>query len=169
MITPKLEEALNEQIANEAKASFQYLAMSSWCEREGLTGAAAFFQSHAVEEHEHMMKIFHFINDVKGHAIVPKVDKPKTEFDNIQSLCFQGFEHEQDVTKSIYKLMQLAVKEDDFVTAEFLRYFIEEQKEEENLFQKALDKIKLIGTGEQSLYYIDQELSKLNLEHSKVD
>lgn len=166
MITPKLEEALNEQIANEARASFQYLAMASWCEREGLNGAASFFYGHAAEEQQHMMKIFHFINDVKGHAIVPKVEQPKIEFDNIQALCHQGFDHEQEVTRSIYRLMQLAIQEDDFVTAEFLRFFIEEQKEEENLFQLALDKIRLIGTGEQSLYYIDQELSKLNEQHT---
>ena len=42
-----------------------------------------------------------------------------------------------------------------------LRFYVQEQREEEALFQKILDKLKLIGTGSQSLYYIDKELGAL--------
>ena len=57
--------------------------------------------------------------------------------------------------------MELAKAEDDHVTTEMLRFYVQEQREEETLFQKVLDKIKLIGTGSQSLYYIDKELGSL--------
>jgi ferritin len=42
-----------------------------------------------------------------------------------------------------------------------LRFYVQEQREEETLFLKVLDKINLIGTGAQSLYYIDKELGSL--------
>ena len=53
-------------------------------------------------------------------------------------------------------------EENDHVVDEFLRWFVDEQKEEEVLFMRVMDKIKLIGEGGQSLYYIDKELNALN-------
>ena len=37
-----------------------------------------------------------------------------------------------------------------------------EQREEEAMVRDILDKIKLIGDGPQSLYYIDKELQQIN-------
>ena len=69
--------------------------------------------------------------------------------------------HEQKVTKAIYEMAALTKKESDHATEIFLNFFIDEQKEEEVQFKRILDKIKLIGGGPQSLYYIDKEFEKL--------
>ena len=45
---------------------------------------------------------------------------------------------------------------------------IAEQREEENLIRGILDKIKLIGTGPMSLYYIDKEIQKINAAELKA-
>ena len=37
-----------------------------------------------------------------------------------------------------------------------------EQREEEALMRSILDKLKLIGTGPQSLYFIDKEVTEIN-------
>ena len=39
-----------------------------------------------------------------------------------------------------------------------------EQREEENLMRSILDKIKLIGEGPHSLYYIDKEIASINAQ-----
>ena len=71
MISSKIEGALNRQIDLEGYASMYYLAMASWCEVKGFNGIASFLYHHSDEERMHMLKLFHYINDRGGHAIVP--------------------------------------------------------------------------------------------------
>lgn len=161
MISKKIEEALNGHLLYELEASLQYLAMASWCETMGMDGAASFFYGHAHEENLHFIKLFQYINEVSGHAIVPQVKQPHHDFEGIKEICEIAYSNEKEVTQAIFKLVELAKAEDDHVTTEMLRFYVQEQREEETLFQKVLDKIKLIGTGAQSLYYVDKELGNL--------
>ncbi len=52
--------------------------------------------------------------------------------------------------------------ENDPASLNFLQYYVEEQREEEALMRSILDKLKLIGDGPQSLYFIDMEVEKIN-------
>ena len=47
MLSDTLQNALNNQIAEEAYASDYYLSMASWCEVKGLPGAASFLYAQA--------------------------------------------------------------------------------------------------------------------------
>lgn len=161
IITRKVEKALNEHLQLEMNAQFGYLAVASWCDREGFEGASQFFYGQSAEENAHFMKFFTYINEVGGHALVPELKKPKYEFKTITEAVEMALSHEQKVTKAIYALNTLAKKEGDHATEVFLTFFIDEQKEEEVQFKRLLDKIKLIGGGPQSLYYIDKEFEKL--------
>jgi ferritin len=58
-------------------------------------------------------------------------------------------------------LIETSRKENDHATEAFLKFFVDEQLEEEMQFTRLIDRIKLIGGGPQSLYYIDKELEKL--------
>lgn len=169
MISPQIEEALNKQIAVEANASFTYLSMATWADAEGLEGAADFFFTHAAEEHAHMMKIVRFLGEVGGRAVVPAVPQPAADYADVVDACRKAFEHEQKVSKSIHDIVDLAREVNDHVADEFLRWFIEEQKEEEVLFMRVMDRIKLIGEGGQSLYYIDKELATLHAQHAAAE
>ncbi len=42
MISNKMQDALNKQIALEAYASHLYLAMAAWCDKQGLDGCKKF-------------------------------------------------------------------------------------------------------------------------------
>ncbi len=161
MLSEKMEAALNGQLKHEAQASFNYLAMASWAEGNRLDGAAEFFMEHAAEENSHFLKIFQYINETGGKAIVPAVDQPEHSFGSILEACKKALEHEQHVTRNVSQLVEIAVDEKDHATYDFLRFFVDEQREEEVLFNKVLDRIELIGSGPQALYYIDKELSKI--------
>ena len=50
MLSPKIEAALNQQVALEAESSQIYLAMASWAEVEGYEGTSAFLFHHSDEE-----------------------------------------------------------------------------------------------------------------------
>ena len=54
------------------------------------------------------------------------------------------------------------MKKNDYSTLNFLQWYIEEQREEEALMRTVIDRIKLIGGGPQSLYYIDKEIDQIN-------
>ena len=162
MLSKKIELALNKQIALEGYASFLYLSMASWCDKEGLEGCAKFMHRQSDEERNHMLRIFHYISDVDGHAITPAVKQPSLEFKSVYSLFEEVYAHEQKVTKSINAIVDLCYKEDDYGTLNFLQWYIEEQREEESLMRNILDKIKIIGNGPQSLYFIDNEIEKIN-------
>ncbi len=162
MISEKMTAALNKQIVLEGYASFLYLSMASWCDKQGLNGCAQFMHRQSSEEWEHMLRLFTYISEVDGHALTPAIAQPPHEFESVQVLFQQVYEHEQKVTNSIHKLMHLATSENDYATINFLQWYIAEQREEESLMRSILDKIKLIGGGPQSLYYIDKELALIN-------
>lgn len=164
MLSPAMENALNDQLKHEAQASFNYLAMASWAEQNKMEGASSFFMKHAAEENSHFLKVFDYINEVGAVSVVPSVEQPRHDFDNILQVCEVALEHERLVTSHIDQLVNLAIQEKDHATYDFLRFFVEEQKEEEVLFTKVIDRIELIGDGPQSLYYIDKELGRIRGE-----
>lgn len=168
MVSKKMVKALNEQMALEGYASFLYLSMASWCEREALEGCAKFMHRQSTEERDHMMRIFHYINEVDGHALTPAISQPPHEFGSIQELFKQVYKHEQKVTQSIHELVALSYEEKDHATVQFLQWYVEEQREEEALMRTILDKIKLIGDGPQSLFYIDKEVDGMNAAAEKA-
>jgi ferritin len=162
MITKKMEKALNEQISLEGYASFLYLSMASWCDLQGLEGCANFMYRQSEEEREHMLRIFNYISEIDGHALTPAIKQPPHHFDSVREVFDQVYAHEQKVTKAIHQLVALSLEEKDHTTYNFLQWYIEEQREEEALMRTILDKIKIIGDGPQSLYFVDKELEKIN-------
>ena len=81
MISKKIEAALNEQIALEGYASFLYLAMASWCDREGLEGCAQFMHRQSDEERAHMLRIYSYLSETDGFALTPAIAQAPHEFD----------------------------------------------------------------------------------------
>jgi ferritin len=162
MISKKIEAALNEQIALEAYASFLYLAMASWCDREGLEGCAQFMHRQSDEERAHMLRIYGYLSETDGFALTPAIAQAPHEFESVQAMFEKVYAHEQKVTQSINDLVNLSYAEKDPSTLNFLQWYVAEQREEEALMRTILNKIRLIGDGPQSLYYIDKEVDKFN-------
>ncbi|MCH2044114.1 MAG: ferritin [Saprospiraceae bacterium] len=162
MLNEKVYKALNQQIEVEADSSAIYLAMASWCDKEGLAGCAQFFYAQSDEERMHMLKLVHYINEMDAHAIVPGLTAPKIDYPSIQDVFQIVYKQEKLVTESIHKIMDICNECNDHATIHFLQWYVAEQREEEAQVREILDKIRLIGSGGQSLYYIDKEIEKIN-------
>jgi ferritin len=160
-ITSKMEKIINDQIAYEASATSAYTAIGSWCERTGYDGSAAFFFEQAAEENTHMLKFIHYLNDAGAEAIIPAIEKPQGDFSSLQDTFQAGLKSEQNVTKLINNLVELAEKDNDRATYSFLQWFVDEQVEEETLFETVLQKFKLLGDDKLAIYQIDQSLSSI--------
>ncbi len=162
MLKEKVEKALNAQIELEAYSSQLYLSMASWAEKNGNNGSAQFLYEHADEERGHMLKLFHYINDRDGHAIVPALDKPPYEFNSIKAVFEEVLNHERMISESINNLVGTCIDERDYTTQNFLQWYVSEQIEEENLAKTNLDKLVLLGDDKASMYMFDKEMAEMS-------
>lgn len=170
MLNKELESMLNKQIALEGYSSFVYLSMASWCEMKGFEGSTKFLYNHFEEEKAHMLKFFDYINDRGGHALAPEIKGLKHDFSSLKHIFEEILKHEQHVTAAINKLVEKALELKDFTTFSFLQWFVEEQREEENLVNTILDKFRILGPDEKNLYFIDKELGELSaITHTSTE
>ncbi|MDD5361295.1 MAG: ferritin [Ignavibacteria bacterium] len=158
MISKKLEDAINSQINKEFYSAYFYLAMSAYCSTKDLDGFANFFYVQYQEETSHAMKFYHFVLDRGGNVVLTKIDTPPADFKSPLDVFERTLEHEQFVTKSINELLDLATKENDHASASFLKWYVDEQVEEEATVTKLVNKMKLIGNDIGGLFIIDNEL-----------
>ena len=159
MLSPKLQDAFNEQINRELYSEYLYLSMAAYCYEMDLDGFANFFMVQTQEEHFHAIKMFNFVTDCGSRVILKKIEEPPVEFKSVKELFEKTLEHEKLVTKSINELMNVAVKENDHASASFLKWYVDEQVEEETTDHKILSKIKLVEGNGYGLLMIDQELA----------
>lgn len=161
MLTQKMIQRLNEQVNLEMYSSNIYLAMSAWCANKGLNGSAAFLKNHSKEELSHAYKLFDYINETGAIATIDHINKPQSEFENLQDVFERTYNHELLVSKSILELVDSALGEKDYSTFNFLQWYVSEQHEEEKLFKEILDKFEIIGMEGRGLFMIDREIAAL--------
>lgn len=159
----RVENALNDQVVKENSSSQFYLAMASWSENNGLNGTAKFLYTHSDEERFHMLKLIKFINERGGKAIVPGLQQPPVEFENLEHVFELLLEHELAVTDSINNLVDICLQEKDYSTHNFVQWYVAEQLEEEALARSILDKLKLIGGDKGGMYMFDRDLENATL------
>ena len=131
-ISKELETALNEQIGIEFSASQSYLSMAAYFERKAFDGFAQWMHLQSSEEHQHAMKFYQYLNDRGGVARLPAIEAPRWEYGSVREVFEASLEQEHSVTENIYRLYKLAQDESDFATVSFLKWFVDEQVEEEN-------------------------------------
>lgn len=161
MLSEKVEKVLNEQIQLESFSSQLYLAMASWAERSGYEGTANFLYDHSDEERQHMLRLFHYVNDRGGQAHVGAIEAPAQDYDSVQDIFEQILEHEVYISQKINELVGTCLDERDFTTQAFLQWYVNEQIEEESIFRSVLDKITLLGDDKARMYMFDRDIANL--------
>ncbi len=157
----EIEILLNNQVKMEAEASSKYLAMASWCDRNGYKNSAKYFIKQAGEEREHMMKIFNYIMTIGGTAISPEVPAVKQEFASFRSIFESALQSEISVTQSINRIVTQSRREEDYATENFIQWFVNEQVEEEDNARRALELFDVIGEEGIGRYQIDKAVAKI--------
>lgn len=67
--------------------------------------------------------------------------------------------HEAYITGRINDLVNLAIKEKDHATNSFLRWFVDEQVEEEDSVNEVVQKLRLLGSHGGGLFMMDRDLA----------
>lgn len=154
-------DLLNEQIKQEAHSSAIYLAMASWCDHNALDNSAAFFYEQSLEEREHMIKIFKFINDNGGTAYSPEVTNIPHDYNSLEEIFETALDQEIKITKSIHNIVFKCRKVQDLTSEYFLQWFVKEQMEEEQTIRRALELFDLMGTEGLGLKLLDERIPQI--------
>ena len=160
MLSKKMEAALNKQVVAEYYSAYLYMAMSAHFESVNLGGFAGWMRAQAMEELVHGTKIFQYVNERGGRVWLDAIDKPPLKWASPLAVFQETLKHEQKVTGLINKLVDLAIKEKDHATENFLQWFVAEQVEEEASADGILQKLKMIGKDGGGLFMIDRELGQ---------
>jgi len=160
MIGQKMLDAFNEQINRELYSEYLYLAMAAWFRAANYDGFAAFFEKQADEERAHAMKFYKFVNERGGRVVLASIAAPEKDFAGVTKIFSLSLEHERFVTKSIHGLVELAAAERDHASASFLKWYVDEQVEEEATMEGILAKLEMIKDNAQGLLFLDAQLGK---------
>lgn len=159
MFSKKIEDAINAQINAEMWSAYLYLSMATQCHEFGYSGMANWFEIQFKEEQDHAQIFYKYIISRGGRVVLKPIDKVPTKWKSALHMFEETLKHEQVVTSLINDLYALATKEKDYATQSMLKWFIDEQVEEEENARDLIDSLKMIKDNGYGLYMLDKELA----------
>merc|ERR1711962_180381 len=155
------EALINKQINMELHASYVYMSMAAYFDRDdiALPGFAKRFQANSEEEREHAMKLINYQNMRGGRVVFQDIAKAKTDdWYSALSAVEASLDLEKKVHESLLEMHKLAdshgdAQLTDFIEGEYLKEQVEAQKEIGDLITKMKRAGDALG-----LHIIDKEL-----------
>ncbi|XP_078387947.1 ferritin heavy chain B-like isoform X1 [Cetorhinus maximus] len=135
----KCEDGINSQINLELSASYVYLSMSYYFDRDdvALKNFAKFYLEQSLEEQEHAAKLMKFQNQRGGRIILKDIKKPhRDEWGNGLEAMEHALQLEKAVNQRLLDLHKLASEQNDPILCEFL---------ESNYLNEQIEAIKKLG------------------------
>lgn len=159
MLKKEVVEALNAQINAEQWSANLYLSMAAYCHEIGQKGMAHWFEIQYKEELDHAKILFNYVTQRNERVQLKAIDAVPTEWNGALDVFESTLKHEEKVTSLINNLYAIAVEQNDFATQSMLKWFIDEQVEEEENAQDIIDNLKLIKDNGYGLFMLDKELA----------
>ncbi len=157
-IKEKIVKEFNAQLQRELYSAYLYLAMAAYFETTGLKGFAHWMKNQAQEERLHADRFYDFIVSRGGVVELEAIEKPPTSWDSYLHAFEETLKHEESVTTFIHDLADISIAEKDHAAHSFLKYFIDEQVEEEDTVNDIIAKLKLVKDSAGGLFMLDTEL-----------
>ncbi len=158
-MTQKIKDIIDKQINEELYSAYLYLAFAARLEKWGFKGAANWMTVQAQEENDHAMGFFRFLLDRGEEPKLMVIMEPSIEsHKSMLDIFSAGLDHEKHITACINNIYELAREEKDYALESFVKWYIDEQVEEEANAMEIIDKLKLIGDNGPAVFLLDQEL-----------
>ena len=158
MIKKEVLEAINDQINAESYSAYLYLSMAAYFEEIGLSGFANWMKIQYQEEAAHALKFFNYLTERNGKVSLKAIAQVPVKFNGIVEVFEHTLTHEIHVTELINNIMDVAVAASDHATQSFLKWFVDEQVEEESNVEKIIATLKLINGEGNGLFMMDREM-----------
>jgi ferritin len=160
MLKKTVQDAINEQINKELYSAYLYLAMAAYFDANNLPGFAHWMRTQYGEETQHALKFYHYVTERGGRVTLKGIDEPQAEWGSPLKAFEQTLEHEQFVTSLINKLYEVALDEKDYATQSLLKWYIDEQVEEEAHASNIVETLKMVGEKGNGLILLDRQLAQ---------
>jgi ferritin len=160
MISEKLLNAINDQIEHELFSSNLYLQMAAYFEAQNLPGFAKWMSVQSEEERGHALKFIEYLNDVGAKAKIHAISEPPSEWTGALDVFEHVLTHEQKVTSLIHTLYEIALQEKDYAAQSMLKWFIDEQVEEEKNATLIVEQLKMLTDQRAIVLHLDHRFGK---------
>ncbi len=159
MINERMEDAINEQINWELYSAYLYFSMAAYFDSMSLKGCANWMRIQAMEEQTHVKRFYDFLTSRGGRVLLSEIKAPETEWKSPLDVFEETLKHEEVVTGRINDLVDLSLELKDHATNSFLKWFVDEQVEEEESADEVIQSLKLNENNPGGLFMIDKELA----------
>src|SRR3954452_21851762 len=156
----KVIDAVKEQIGYEFSASLQYYAIAAHFAAEALPQLSQYFFRQADEEKDHALRFIKYVVDAGGCVVIPAINAPQSKFKTPHDAVKLSLDQEIHVTNLINGLVELSRKQNDYITINFLQWFLTEQLEEVSSMDNLL---KIVDRAGKDLLQADESLARVGL------
>ena len=153
----KVYKLINDQINKELYSGYLYLSFADYYEAEGLKGFANWYKIQAQEERDHALIFRQYLLDNDCPVKLLAIAQPDKEFVDLMGPLEAALEHEKYVTSLINGIYAAADEVKDYLTMQFMKWFIDEKLEEEANASEMISNMKLFGDDPKGLYALDRE------------
>lgn len=154
-ISNSIRQAINKQINLEFVSAYSYLQAAAYFECRALNGFGKWMRLQHQEEMGHAMKFYDYLLDRGGAVELEAIAQPPGQFASALDAFEQSLAHERKVTQSIHSIYELAHEEKDYATVSLLKWFVDEQVEEEKNASDMVDRLKIAGDNPNALLLLD--------------
>ena len=158
VLSKELSEAFNAQVNAEMWSANLYLSMAVYFKKEGLNGFAHWMEKQFEEENEHAQKMIDFAIERSGNIEIGQINVVPTGWGNVLEVFEHVYSHECKVSEMIDNMVDIAEKDRDHASRDFLFGFVREQVEEERTAKDIVDQLKAYG--EHHYGIMDHKLGK---------
>ncbi len=160
MIPQKLADAINRQIHQELQSAYYYLAMAAHFQNEGLDGFAHWMEMQHGEEMQHAMRLFRYLHRRGGQVHLSSLEAPKVRAGKPMIVFQQALEAEKANTTAIHELYAIANELKDYATVSHLKWFLDEQVEEEDSIEQILAHFRIAGDDPSAILLLNRQLGE---------
>ena len=145
-LSGKLLTELQRQLNQEFGASYNYRALSFWCESQNWKGFARYFDKQAAEELKHANRIVAHLLD---RGVLPEtmaLPAPQGKFKSLLEVALRAQAMEQTNTQGIHQVYDAALSSKDYPAQVLMHWFIREQVEEEQWTNEMVERVRAATT-----------------------
>lgn len=115
--------------------------------------------SNSARNQDHARILMNYLLARGGQVLLAPIAEVRTSWGSQLEAFEDTLAHEKKVTAMINNLYDMAVTEKDHATASMLKWFIDEQVEEEESATTIIDSLKLVSGDKMGVFMLDKELA----------
>jgi len=140
-------------------SAYLYLSMSMDAAARGQKGIANWFKVQFQEEQAHAEIMMNHVLSRGNKVELAPIAEVNTTWENALEAFKDTLAHEKKVTALINNLYEIALEEKDYPAQNMLKWFIDEQVEEEESAQEIIDQLDAVEGNKYGLLMIDKDLA----------